>query len=441
MLHHHRSPLRRHHSTAATLRLALAGLASASLPLLLLLIPHTCAQRTPSASGCACTSDCYSGVVAAANWCFIDESSCTGTIPFRDQLTGRGYDACVAGATAVPYTVTAGRTALPSATSSASASASSQTGTRPTSAPKLTSTISGTRGASTSTGTGSTSPTSTSTAIASSDSSSSGLSSAAIGGIAGGGIAALILIALVGILIWRRHKARKGYQPTLTMDPSTDPETPMRIRSTPPLDRNWTTHTQSSSIVPSHANSVPGSPLIPPSPDFPTSNGQGQAFPLPYPAVTSTRSASGGDAAAAAQHAPTNPPALTASQVMAPLLPSNSVSSTNRPVPPRSRASTRRELAGTPPPARASPVLVDALPPVPPRTPTPVPTLFDPPADGRIYALEDYASHYPGDLALRAGDRVDVEQVFEDGWAWGVNSRSGGVGMFPVEFVGRRAVV
>ncbi|KXS14251.1 hypothetical protein M427DRAFT_156036 [Gonapodya prolifera JEL478] len=71
-----------------------------------------------SAKGCTCTSVCYEGVVASGNWCFIDESSCPNTFqaPFRDTYTGRGYDSCSPNATPTPYTVTAGRSPLPTPT-------------------------------------------------------------------------------------------------------------------------------------------------------------------------------------------------------------------------------------------------------------------------------------------------------------------------------------
>ncbi|KXS12525.1 hypothetical protein M427DRAFT_71987 [Gonapodya prolifera JEL478] len=107
-----------------------------------------------SAKGCTCTSPCYEGVVASGNWCFIDESSCPTTIqvPFRDAHTGRGYDSCSPNATPTPYTVTAGRSLLPTPTllftlptlSSASPSPSRATTstTAPTSDPTLASSLS-----------------------------------------------------------------------------------------------------------------------------------------------------------------------------------------------------------------------------------------------------------------------------------------------------------
>lgn len=50
-------------------------------------------------------------------------------------------------------------------------------------------------------------------------------------------------------------------------------------------------------------------------------------------------------------------------------------------------------------------------------------------------ATAEYVPSNPDEIAFNKGDQILLKQVFDDGWALGVNQSTGMEGMLPLTFV------
>ena len=53
----------------------------------------------------------------------------------------------------------------------------------------------------------------------------------------------------------------------------------------------------------------------------------------------------------------------------------------------------------------------------------------------RYYAISSFTPRQPDELAIEQGDEVIIVQTFDDGWAFGRNSRTRMVGVLPMTFL------